>query len=79
MDNKLSQIYLKPKTNAHVRVGEAFQADIPQSEFGVKHKDKVIVETDIKFDLNANKVIIAKKEEEIIEDIKPSKKRKLDN
>jgi hypothetical protein len=81
MENKLSQTYLKPKNNAQVRVGDAFQANIPNvtmhdtyEKQELKHKDKVKVETNIKFEMNEN--IVSK--EEPNDDIRPSKKRKLD-
>jgi hypothetical protein len=83
-ESNLSKVYLKPKQEAHVRVGKNYQANIPQVSIPT-HVDKAkisptIMKLDdiVKEEKNNNdkmKIDNTFKQEEIF---RPGKKRKLD-
>ena len=51
-DSKLSNVYLKPKTDSHVRIGKSYQANVPETIIPT-HMDKSNVSPSyVHFDLN---------------------------
>lgn len=72
-----SQIYLKPKSNAHVRIGHNFQAEnLPQS-----HHDTIHINHNSPLESHKihNSEINDTIEQEVNKLKPPSKKRRLDN